>query len=45
MQDCLLYLSWVSALWGPLHGGANQAVLEMLQKNLIQQVVMQEQYG
>ena len=22
----------VSALWGPLHGGANQAVLEMLQE-------------
>ena len=22
----------ISALWGPLHGGANQAVLEMLQK-------------
>lgn len=24
--------SGVSALWGPLHGGANQAVLEMLEK-------------
>ncbi|MEX1361883.1 MAG: citrate synthase [Nannocystaceae bacterium] len=24
--------SGVSALWGPLHGGANQAVIEMLQK-------------
>ena len=23
--------SGVSALWGPLHGGANQAVLEMLE--------------
>ena len=23
----------VSALWGPLHGGANQAVLEMLRAN------------
>jgi len=23
----------VSALWGPLHGGANQAVLEMLEEN------------
>ena len=22
----------VSALWGPLHGGANQAVIEMLEK-------------
>jgi citrate synthase len=22
----------VSALWGPLHGGANQAVLEMLEE-------------
>ena len=21
----------ISALWGPLHGGANQAVIEMLQ--------------
>ena len=24
--------SGVSALWGPLHGGANQAVIEMLEK-------------
>jgi citrate synthase len=24
--------SGVSALWGPLHGGANQAVLEMLEE-------------
>jgi len=24
--------SGIAALWGPLHGGANQAVLEMLQK-------------
>ena len=24
--------SRVSALWGPLHGGANQAVIEMLEK-------------
>ena len=22
----------ISALWGPLHGGANQAVIEMLEK-------------
>ena len=22
----------INALWGPLHGGANQAVLEMLEK-------------
>jgi citrate synthase len=27
-----IYLSGVSALWGPLHGGANQAVLEMLEE-------------
>jgi citrate synthase len=26
------YLAGVSALWGPLHGGANQAVLEMLEE-------------
>jgi citrate synthase len=32
MQDYLL-LIWVSALWGPLHGGANQAVLEMLEES------------
>jgi citrate synthase len=25
-------ISGVSALWGPLHGGANQAVLEMLEE-------------
>src|SRR6202012_6263688 len=24
--------SGISALWGPLHGGANQAVIEMLEK-------------
>ena len=24
--------SGISALWGPLHGGANQAVIEMLKK-------------
>ena len=32
-SDCNLYASisaGVSALWGPLHGGANQAVIEML---------------
>ena len=26
--------SGISALWGPLHGGANQKVLEMLVKNV-----------
>ena len=32
MLVCLLLLSaGISALWGPLHGGANQAVLEMLE--------------
>ena len=32
MQGYLLHLSaGISALWGPLHGGANQAVLEMLE--------------
>jgi citrate synthase len=34
-SDCNLYASisaGVSALWGPLHGGANQAVIEMLEK-------------
>lgn len=33
--DCNLYASisaGISALWGPLHGGANQAVIEMLEK-------------
>jgi citrate synthase len=33
-SDCNLYASvsaGVSALWGPLHGGANQAVIEMLE--------------
>jgi citrate synthase len=32
MQDYLHYSAGVSALWGPLHGGANQAVLEMLEE-------------
>lgn len=34
-SDANLYASisaGISALWGPLHGGANQAVVEMLQK-------------
>ncbi|MBC8053211.1 MAG: citrate synthase [Sphingobacteriaceae bacterium] len=34
-SECNLYASisaGVSALWGPLHGGANQAVIEMLEK-------------
>ena len=34
-SDCNLYASisaGVSALWGPLHGGANQAVIEMLEQ-------------
>ena len=34
-SDANLYASisaGISALWGPLHGGANQAVIEMLQK-------------
>ena len=32
MQVYLHHLSaGISALWGPLHGGANQAVLEMLE--------------
>ncbi len=34
-SDCNLYASisaGCSALWGPLHGGANQAVIEMLEK-------------
>jgi citrate synthase len=34
-SDCNLYASvaaGVAALWGPLHGGANQAVIEMLEK-------------
>lgn len=34
-SDCNLYASisaGISALWGPLHGGANQAVIEMLEK-------------
>lgn len=33
-SDCNLYASisaGISALWGPLHGGANQAVIEMLE--------------
>ncbi len=33
--DCNLYASisaGISALWGPLHGGANQAVIEMLEQ-------------
>ncbi len=34
-SDCNLYASiaaGTSALWGPLHGGANQAVIEMLEQ-------------
>jgi len=34
-SDCNLYASisaGISALWGPLHGGANQAVIEMLER-------------
>jgi citrate synthase len=34
-SDANLYASisaGISALWGPLHGGANQAVIEMLEK-------------
>ena len=34
-SDCNLYASiaaGTAALWGPLHGGANQAVIEMLEK-------------
>jgi citrate synthase len=34
-SDCNLYTSisaGISALWGPLHGGANQAVIEMLEE-------------
>lgn len=34
-SDCNLYASIAAgsaALWGPLHGGANQAVIEMLEK-------------
>jgi citrate synthase len=34
-SDCNLYASvaaGIAALWGPLHGGANQAVIEMLEK-------------
>jgi citrate synthase len=34
-SDCNLYASvsaGIDALWGPLHGGANQAVIEMLEK-------------
>ena len=34
-SDCNLYSSisaGISALWGPLHGGANQAVIEMLEQ-------------
>ncbi len=34
-SDCNLFASisaGISALWGPLHGGANQAVIEMLEK-------------
>lgn len=34
-SDCNLYASvaaGISALWGPLHGGANQAVIEMLEE-------------
>jgi citrate synthase len=32
MLDYLLLSRLVFALWGPLHGGANQAVLEMLEE-------------
>jgi citrate synthase len=32
MQGFCIYFFGVSALWGPLHGGANQAVLEMLEE-------------
>jgi hypothetical protein len=33
MPDYLHHISaGVSALWGPLHGGADQAVLEMLEE-------------
>jgi citrate synthase len=32
MLDYLSISAGVSALWGPLHGGANQAVLEMLEE-------------
>ena len=34
-SDCNLYASisaGIAALWGPLHGGANQAVIEMLEQ-------------
>ena len=34
-SDCNLYASisaGINALWGPLHGGANQAVIEMLEQ-------------
>lgn len=34
-SDCNLYASvsaGIAALWGPLHGGANQAVIEMLER-------------
>jgi citrate synthase len=34
-SDCNLYASisaGISALWGPLHGGANQSVIEMLEQ-------------
>jgi citrate synthase len=34
-SECNLYASisaGISALWGPLHGGANQAVIEMLEQ-------------
>jgi citrate synthase len=32
MQDCLLLSQLGFSTWGPLHGGANQAVLEMLEE-------------
>jgi citrate synthase len=32
MQEFASISAGVSALWGPLHGGANQAVLEMLEE-------------
>jgi citrate synthase len=32
MRDYLRQYLGVSALWGPLHGGADQAVLEMLEE-------------
>jgi citrate synthase len=31
-QNCSSVSAGISALWGPLHGGANQAVIEMLER-------------